>query len=285
MRSQIRHDLAGTELFVLDAANPGPMTGAGNHTYLLASSGHAVLVDAGVGHPDHLDALRQALDVSEAALQTVAITHGHPDHAAGAPALAEAHPAAVFARGNSGGRLADERRADERREYGIRWQPLNDGDRIECGAASLAVVGTPGHSPDHLAFWHEPTRALFTGDLLIAGGSVVIDTNRGGDMKEYLQSLERVLGLEPERLFPAHGPRVDDPARIVRESIEHRRMRERQVIAAVEAGHRTVEAIAESIYHGLDPRLTAAARENVRAHLMKLAGERVVADRGGWRIP
>ena len=50
---------------VLDACNPGPMTGAGNHTYLLASGGAAVLVDAGVGHPDHLVALERALAESQ----------------------------------------------------------------------------------------------------------------------------------------------------------------------------------------------------------------------------
>ena len=50
-------------------------------------------------------------------------------------------------------------------------------------------------------------------------------------------------------------------------------MRERQVVAALAAGHRTVEAIAESIYDGLEPGLMPAARENVRAHLEKLAAD------------
>ena len=54
-------------------------------------------------------------------------------------------------------------------------------------------------------------------------------------------------------------------------------------MAAIEAGHRTVEEIAESIYDGLDPRLMPAARENVRAHLEKLAADGIAADRGGWR--
>lgn len=197
---------------VLDACNPGPMTGAGNHTYLLA----------------------------------------------------------VW--------------PDDERPSGIQWRPLVDGDEISVGDASLKVVHTPGHSPDHVAFWHEATRGMYTGDLVIAGGSVMIEASRGGNLTQYLASLQRVLEFEPRQLFPAHGPRVDDPPALVRWYLEHRRKRERQIVAAIEAGHRTVEAIAESIYDGLEPRLMPAARENVRAHLDKLATDAVAADRDGWRI-
>ena len=99
------------------------------------------------------------------------------------------------------------------------------------GSASSGVVSA--------AFWHEPTRALYTGDLVIGDSSVMIDTSHGGNLMQYLASLERALELEPRQLFPAHGPRVNDPAALLRSAIEHRRDRERQVIAAIAAGHRT----------------------------------------------
>jgi glyoxylase-like metal-dependent hydrolase (beta-lactamase superfamily II) len=260
---------------VLDACNPGPMTGAGNHTYLLASRGAAVLIDAGVGDPRHLAALERALAEERASLQTVLVTHGHPDHASGAPAIAKAHPdAALTKHVVSGDELTG----------GIAWRPVDDGEEIAFGDASVTAVSTPGHSPDHLAFWHEPTRVLYSGDLVIAGSSVMIEASRGGSLIQYLASLQRVIALAPRRLFPAHGPVVEDPPALVRAYIEHRHVRERQVIAAIEAGRRTVEAIAESIYDGLEPRLMPAARENVRAHLEKLAADRVAVDRDGWRI-
>jgi glyoxylase-like metal-dependent hydrolase (beta-lactamase superfamily II) len=260
---------------VLDARNPGAMTGAGNHTYLLASNGAAVLVDAGVGQPDHLVAIERALSDTESSLQTVLVTHSHPDHVSGVPAIANAHPKTLFAKYAW---------PDAGHSHDVRWRALVEGDDISVGDESLKVVHTPGHSPDHLAFWHDATRGMYTGDLVIAGGSVMIEASRGGSLTEYLASLQRVLDFEPRQLFPAHGPQVDDPSALIHWYLQHRRERERQIIAAIEAGRRTVEAIAESIYDGLEPRLMAAARENVRAHLEKLAADGVAADRDGWRI-
>lgn len=251
------------------------MIGTGNHTYLLISEGSAVLVDAGVGHPDHLVALERALAENRSSLQAVLVTHGHPDHATGVPAIATAHPKTEFAKYVSPG---------DAPTHGIHWRTLVDGDQIGFGGATVTAIHTPGHSPDHLAFWHESTRTLYSGDLLIAGTTVAIDASHGGNLIQYLKSLERVLEFEPRQLLPAHGAVVDDPPALVRSYLEHRRERERQIVAALAAGHRTVEAIAESIYDGLDPRLVPAARETVRAHLEKLKADKIAADRDGWRI-
>src|SRR6185503_5484964 len=135
---------------VLDACNPSPMTGAGNHTYLFASNGTAVLVDAGVGQADHLAALERALSDNHASLQSVLVTHGHSDHVSGVPAIADAHPQTVFAKYLC---------PDEQPSHAVRWRPLIDGEDIVVGEALLKVVYTPGHSPDHIALWHEAARA------------------------------------------------------------------------------------------------------------------------------
>ena len=57
-----------------------------------------------------------------------------------------------------------------------------------------------------------------------------------GDLAAYLASLERVLALEPARLLPAHGPVIDDPERVLRGYIEHRREREQQILDALRVG-------------------------------------------------
>ena len=253
------------------------MTGAGNNTYLLAGDGgSAVMIDAGVGHSQHLADLDAALSERHARLDRVLVTHGHRDHAEGAPALASAHPHSRFCKMPWPGQ-------DE--QYAVSWEPLDEGDVVPAGGESVSVLHTPGHSPDHLALWHEPSGSLFTGDLVVLGSSVMIHSSRGGNLAQYLASLERLLALDPRRLLPAHGPIVEHPRTLLTGYLEHRRFRERQVIAALRAGYSEVPAIAESIYDGLDPALMPAARENVRAHLEKLKSDRAADDdEGRWRL-
>jgi glyoxylase-like metal-dependent hydrolase (beta-lactamase superfamily II) len=261
----------------LSAHNPSPMTGDGNNTYLLVGPDRsATLIDAGVGEPQHLDELATALGAHGARLDAVLVTHGHADHAAGAPRIAAAQPSAVFRKRPW---------PEEDARYPVTWLPLDDGELVGTGEQALTVLHTPGHSPDHVAFWHPPSRTIFTGDLVALGSSVMIHWSRGGDLGQYLASLERLLALDAQRLLPAHGPQIDDPRAVLQGYLAHRRQREEQVIAALRAGRTTVEAIAESIYDGLAAALVPAARENVRAHLEKLRIDgRAAHDAGRWTL-
>jgi len=252
------------------------MTGLGNNTYLLLNPrGEATLIDAGVGDPRHLSALDQHLLDQSAKLQQVLVTHAHPDHASGAPAIAEGHPGARFLK-------YPWPEADVK--YPVTWQSLSDGDRVVGDGDALKVLHTPGHSPDHLAFWHEASGVVFTGDLVVLGSSVMIHSSAGGDLGQYLESLERVRALKPQRLLPAHGAEVTDPETLLTAYLDHRRLRERQVLDAMHAGRDTVQSIAESIYDGLQPALMPAALETVRAHLDKLRKEqRAFEENARWK--
>ena len=249
------------------------MTGAGNTTWLLPGR-VPVLIDAGTGDPRHLAAVEAAL--AGASLARVVVTHGHGDHVSGAPALRERMPRTRFAKMPWPGR-------DER--YGVPWEPLADEEQVEAGDEVLVALHTPGHSVDHLCFWHEPTRTLFCGDLAVSGTTVVIPASSGGDLTAYLASLERVLALRPARLLPAHGPAIEKPEALLRSYIGHRLAREEQVLAALAAGDASAEAIVARVYAGLAPELTPMARESVTAHLVKLAREgRVRRDGEAWAL-
>jgi glyoxylase-like metal-dependent hydrolase (beta-lactamase superfamily II) len=155
----------------------------------------------------------------------------------------------------------------------VSWTPVADGDVVAAGDEELTAIHTPGHAPDHLCFWHEPSRTVFCGDLAIKGTSVWIPARLGGDLAAYIASLERILALRPSRMLPAHGPVIEDPARVLRGYIDHRLEREGQVIDALRAGARTPDEVVTRVYRNLRDSLAPLARESVLAHLLKLEQE------------
>jgi glyoxylase-like metal-dependent hydrolase (beta-lactamase superfamily II) len=249
------------------------MTGAGNTTWLIPGA-LPTLVDAGTGELRHIAAVEEALAGS--VLGQVLVTHSHTDHASGAPALVKRWPRARFLKMPWPDRDA---------KWAAPWQPIADGDMLAAGDILLSAVHTPGHAPDHVCFWHEPTRTLFSGDLAIKGTTVWIPANLRGDLAAYLHSLERVLALAPRRLLPAHGPVIDDPEPLLRGYIEHRMEREAQVLEALRAGDRDADAMVSRIYRGLVESLRPMAHESIVAHLVKLEQEgRARRDHEAWHI-
>ena len=257
----------------LHAFNPGPITGDGNWTWLLRGR-VTTLIDAGTGMPRYLDSLESALGGTP--LTQVLVTHGHPDHASGAPSIAARLPEVRFAKMPWPARDA---------RWPVEWKPIADGDRIPAGDTTLVAIHTPGHAPDHLAFWDESSRSLFCGDLAIRGSTVWIPASHDGDLSAYLASLERALALDPVRMFPAHGPVIEEPAPLLRGYIDHRREREQQVLDALHKGDRTAAAMVTRIYTGIADSVVPLARESITAHLMKLAREGRATQRDGEWIP
>ena len=245
----------------IHAFNPGPMTGDGNWTWLIPGR-VPTLIDAGTGDPQHLDALEAAL--AGARLAQVLVTHAHVDHASGAVAIAQRF---------EGVRFLKMPWAERDSRWPVAWQSIGDGAVIETGDDQLRAVHTPGHAPDHLCFWHEESRTLFSGDLAVKGTTVYIPPNLRGDLADYLASLERVRSLKPSRLLPAHGPVIDDPDALLRGYLQHRHEREEQILSALRTGSATPEALVPLIYRGLRENLLQVARETVLAHLLKLERE------------
>lgn len=239
---------------LIPAGNPGAMTGPGNNTWLLMGA-EPTLIDAGVGKPEHVDAIARALDGRP--LARVLVTHGHPDHASGVPALRARWPLLEACKMRS---LDD--------EPGFRG--LHDRERVHAGDGSLEVIHTPGHAPDHLCFFDAGARHLFAGDMVTPGTTVMIPAGRGGNLRQYLSSLERLAALRPSRIYPGHGPIVERPLDLIAEYLEHRRLRERQVQACLDRGIVDVDAMVRDIYPDLAEGLRPAARLTVQAHLEKL---------------
>jgi glyoxylase-like metal-dependent hydrolase (beta-lactamase superfamily II) len=244
-------------LVMFTAPNPGPKTLEGTHTFVVGME-QTYVIDPGPDIPAYTDFLATRLTDHGHAVQGILLSHGHPDHAPGAARLAQLLGAPVWGSPQLTG-LALDHAFEDGQSFAI------DGDR-------LRAVFTPGHASDHIAFWLERARILFSGDTILGRGSTLVAPPEG-DMIAYLGSLEVMRRLRPRLIAPGHGPIVQNPEAKIAEYLEHRRQREQQILAALGQGPATDRQLVERIYVDTDPRLLPLALGSVQAQLAKLLAE------------
>lgn len=238
------------------APNPSAMTGAGTNTYLVGTPEVAV-IDPGPDDAAHLDAIVRA--VGPGHVSWVLLTHTHSDHAPGAVPLARRTSAPVLAIWSRNPAIVLDR-------------ALADGEVLEAEEYTLQALHTPGHASNHLCFWLPEEQALFAGDLVMNGSTVVIGPP-DGDMAAYLRSLERIRQRRAARIYPGHGDPIEQPDAIIDEYVRHRLTREQQVLDGLRAGPRRIADLVPVIYRGLPESLQAMAALSLHAHLLKLKAE------------
>jgi glyoxylase-like metal-dependent hydrolase (beta-lactamase superfamily II) len=258
------------------AANPSPFTFSGTQTYVVGT-GEVAVVDPGPDLPGHVESILAATKGERIA--AIMCTHTHRDHSPASRALAAASGAPIV--GCAPLALEDDGpRADAAFDFDYRPDRiLGGGERIEGDGWELEAVATPGHTSNHLCFALEGERALFTGDHVM-GWSTTVVSPPDGDMSDYMASLDLLLRRDDRIYFPAHGPAVDRPHAHVRALVAHRRMREKQILARIEAGVGRIPAMVETMYRDVDPRLHPAAGRSVLAHLIDLERRGLVRPEG-----
>lgn len=237
------------------------MTLDGTNTWVLLEPGatEAVVIDPGPLDEGHLAAVLRLVEQRGARVALTALTHGHHDHAEGAPRFAEL----------TGSRV---------RAVGRGHDDLGDGDVLTVGGLDLRVVATPGHTSDSISFALPADHALLTGDTVLGRGTTVV-AHPDGELAAYLDSLERLRGLTGDgsvvRILPGHGPVVPDAAAMVAFYRLHRAERLDQVREALADGAAAetdpVEGVLRRVYAEVPPDVWPAARQSIRAQLEYLA--------------
>lgn len=231
------------------APNASPLTLDGTQTAIVGRE-RMVVIDPGSDDPGHLDAI--ATMIGDGVIVSVLVTHGHPDHAAGASALAERFDCPVLA---------------------ARSRTLQDGQAVDTDAGALVAVATPGHTPDHFAFHWSAERAVFCGDLMLGGQNTALIAPPEGRLAPYLASLERIRVLEPRVIHPAHGPPFHNPEDALERYVRHREQRQAQVLDALRRGMGDYDSLLDAVYGDtIQPELRRAGTAALKAYLEYLQG-------------
>ena len=258
------------------ANNPNHFTFKGTNTYLVGTRTLA-LIDPGPEDPAHLAAILAA--VGPRRISHIVITHTHRDHTDGLPALLAATGAKTAGFGRRAVNRGTKRTSPSGGEFVdqdfLPDIPLKDGERLAGDGWALGALHTPGHAPDHLCFELEGTGLLFSGDHVMGWNTSVVAPPEG-NMGDYLRSLELMGERSDQVYFPGHGGQVEEPQRLVKAFLLHRRMREQAIMDCIQAGTNTVKAIVPAIYRDLDPRLLNAASLSVLAHVEHLISRGLV---------
>jgi endoribonuclease LACTB2 len=256
--------------------NPNPFTGPGTNTYIVGTSKRPILLDTGQGVAIYADLLETALKElsGSSELEQIVLTHAHIDHLGGVQQVKERF-----------GEMAVSKMPWEGHDSAAgAITEIGHDAVVATEGATLRAVFTPGHAPDHLCYVLEEERALFTGDVVLGAGTTVIPDDTG-DLGQYMDSLRRLLELDLETIYPAHGPVIRNPKEKIREYIAHRELRERQILAVLADGPLDAMGIVKKIYVDVPEYLHPAAASSVRSHLKKLEREsRVVEHEKRWSI-
>lgn len=158
-----------------------------NYAYLVydRADGVCAVVD-----PSEPEPVKRALAARGLTLTHILNTHHHMDHVGGNLALKE----------YSGAKIVGPEK-DAARIPGIDIG-VNEGETLKLGSHGAKVLEIPAHTRQHIAFWFEADRAVFTGDTLFAMGCGRLFE---GDPPTMWASLSKLMKLPDDtRVYCGH---------------------------------------------------------------------------------
>jgi len=251
----------------ITAGNGSVFTGPGTNTYLVGNE-DVTVIDPGPAMEEHIDTILGA----SKNIKQILVTHTHPDHSPGVRLLKKQLDVPAYGMLTKSSKNQDTTFSPER--------ILQDGEIFDEGDFSLEVVHTPGHASNHLCFILKEEKFIFTGDHIMNGSTVVIGPP-DGNMKQYIESLEKLKNYDIEKIAPGHGEVLDNPYEVADWIINHRLEREKKVFSALKDVSRgTPDSLVEKVYNDVDSSLFPIAKASLLAHLIKLEEDQVITKEG-----
>ena len=159
---------------------------ADNYIWMLHDGHQALVVDPGDAQP-----VLEALQHFGVQLETILVTHHHPDHTGGVEALRKTTGAKVFGPARE-----------------VMPEPLTrliEGDQLQSLGLTFNVIEVPGHTAGHIAYYCtnvDDAPLLFCGDTLFSGGCGRLFE---GSPAQMLASLDKLAALpDTTRLCCTH---------------------------------------------------------------------------------
>lgn len=254
------------------ANNPGPFTYTGTGVYIIGSpkvGANVAVIDPGPILKEHSDALDAALVGRK--VSHVLVTHHHLDHSPLARPLAEKHGCKVHGYGLQ---VRTPKDGEARLEAGddFTFKPdieVRCGDVISGDDWTIEAIHTPGHTSNHMCYALNEENTLFSGDHIM-GWSTSVVSPPDGHMGDYLDSLERIKARRFDKIWPTHGPCIEDVDTFLQAYIDHRHKRETQILKTLHQGLTDIMDIVVALYTHIDKRLYPAAAHSVLSHLIHM---------------
>jgi len=203
-------------------------------------------------------------------LDAILISHHHPDHHERAFELAREKNVPVLLSGITLQRI----KSDFGEQYIANTQLIiiTEGTEItRWKGQAIRAYELPGHDDGMLGLAPDNLAWFFVADLVQSLGSIVIP-DEGGDLVDYLASLQRVIDLNPKVILPSHGI-ASGGTEILKRAYAHRIDRENQIRPLYRAGASTTQ-ILDSVYPGLGEELKGLAEQTIHQHIRKLEADR-----------
>lgn len=183
------------------------------NTYILYDdTGECMVVDPGCFDASEKKELQEFISTNNLTVKLLVNTHCHIDHVLGNAFVKDIFGVDLLVpKGEEPGLKAVSVYAPN---YGLfhyeEAKPdgyLYEGDVLSFGNQKLKIISAPGHSPDHMVFYHEESAILIGGDVLFYNSIGRTDLP-GGNHDVLIRSIHHKLFVLPDdvKVYPGHGP-------------------------------------------------------------------------------